>query len=199
MDLHFQPVFSARGQRLLGAEALLRWEHPEHGLISPDRFIDIAERCGQMLRIGEWVLRRGLEQLQAWRAAGFEIGTIMVNVSSVQCQHNDFMARIRAIADAFPPAIVQAITLEITESLYLGNPEMARNLLLGLRDIGFRWSSLRDALSVARPLQKASTAPPSCWRPSSMPSRQARVGQSEPSPRSWLTASSASLDCAWSQ
>ncbi|REN20331.1 EAL domain-containing protein, partial [Mycobacterium tuberculosis] len=82
--LHYQPKFQANGQSLIGAEALVRWQHPELGLLSPDAFIPIAERSGLILAIGDWVLDHACAQLRHWHDAGHPDWTMAVNLSPLQ-------------------------------------------------------------------------------------------------------------------
>lgn len=136
--LHFQPVFAAVDRQPVGAEALLRWQHAEDGLVYPDRFIAVAERSGLIVPLGEWVLRSALAQLECWERMGFGDLGVMVNVSTVQCRHEGFRQRMADIAASVPPQRLRRVTLEITESLYLGATHWARSMLSELRDLGFR-------------------------------------------------------------
>src|SRR3989344_5709599 len=85
--LHYQPQVNLRTGKIIGAEALLRWQHPEMGLIPPLDFIPLAEETGLIIPIGEWVLRTACRQAQAWRDAGFRDLQIAVNLSGRQFQH----------------------------------------------------------------------------------------------------------------
>jgi len=135
--LHYQPIFCARSGQLLSVEALVRWERPGVGLVMPDGFIDIAERYGHMVPLGDWVLRAATHQWLDWRRQGLSLGGIAVNVSTEQCRDPAFLGRMREAAQGFGAQAVAAVSLEITESLYLGDPEHARALLVELRKLGF--------------------------------------------------------------
>jgi diguanylate cyclase (GGDEF)-like protein len=115
--LHFQPQRDLHSGRVLAAEALVRWQHPERGLLGPGTFIGVAEECGLIDAIGGWVLESACEQLAAWRAAGHDLACISVNVSIRQLQQPDFAQRVpRVLArHGLAPG---ALELEVTESLF---------------------------------------------------------------------------------
>jgi diguanylate cyclase (GGDEF)-like protein len=116
--LTYQPEFSQRTGQLVGCEALIRWDHPEFGRLSPARFIPLAEKSGLIVPIGEWVIREAARQYVAWRAAGVDVCPISVNVSAVQLTQGDFPAVInKALADTGAPP--HAIRIELTESVLL--------------------------------------------------------------------------------
>ena len=94
--LHYQPKFPAADAPASGAEALLRWQHPELGLLAPDVFIPIAERSGLILPIGDWVLDRACAQLRAWHDAGHRGWTMAVNLSPLQFASPTLLASVRA-------------------------------------------------------------------------------------------------------
>lgn len=130
----YQPqVVSATG-RVIGAEALLRWTHPELGQIAPDRFIPLAEELGLIEAIGEWVLGAACRQALAWQSAG-EALRVAVNVSVRQFRSVDFPARVAAILEetGLAPSMLE---LEITESMLMGNVEQAEEILNGLKQLG---------------------------------------------------------------
>src|SRR5437764_14663282 len=87
LELHYQPILESHAQRVVGLEALLRWNHPERGLLYPEDFLASAESSPVMLSLGEWVFDRACEDLRAWRASGVPIGAVSVNVSPRQLQH----------------------------------------------------------------------------------------------------------------
>ncbi|MGE5503470.1 MAG: putative bifunctional diguanylate cyclase/phosphodiesterase [Actinomycetota bacterium] len=136
-EVHYQPKISLCEQRMAGMEALVRWRHPEHGMISPVRFIPLAEETGLVVPLGEWVLRQCCRQAAAWRAAGFDPGHIAVNVSARQLVLPDFADRVAAIMadEGVPP---EAIDLEITETAVMREPERAAEILADLRARGVR-------------------------------------------------------------
>ena len=123
-ELHYQPQFDLRSGAIVGAEALLRWRHPELGYIPPGKFIPVAERSGLINEMGAWVLRRACLDAQAWRAAGLGELRVAVNVSPLQFRRNDIERDVtRTLASSGLPA--QALELELTESLLVAD---ARNI-----------------------------------------------------------------------
>jgi len=103
--LHYQPQLDADGEQLVGVEALLRWKHPEFGFVSPAEFIPLAETSGQIVAIGEWVLRTAVAQLKAWMDAGVPPMAVAVNLSAVQFRHAGLPDAVaRALSDAGLPA-----------------------------------------------------------------------------------------------
>ncbi len=133
--LHYQPRFSANTRRILGFEALLRWNHPAEGLLSPDRFISHAEQSGAIEQLGEWVLRAALSQLQAWTAADQFRGAMAVNLSLRQLYDPEFPAKVRkALADkSIEP---HRLELEVTESMVSHDPAAAAAILRDFRQMG---------------------------------------------------------------
>jgi diguanylate cyclase (GGDEF)-like protein/PAS domain S-box-containing protein len=132
--LHYQPQVTLRGGRLVGIEALLRWQHPEHGLIMPDEFIPLAESSGLIVAIGEWVLRAACAQHKAWQDAGLSIAPVAVNISARQFRP-DFVDTVRrALEDTQLDA--RHLELEITESLLMRNIEATSAALHRLNELG---------------------------------------------------------------
>jgi predicted signal transduction protein with EAL and GGDEF domain len=137
LALHYQPQVEVRSGRIIGAEALLRWEHPQRGYISPASFIPIAEASGLIVPIGEWVLERACAQAAEWRKAGLPPIPIAVNVSGVQFHRHDLCKVVRSKLDAFrvDPSILH---IEITETAIVSARERAIELLGQLRELGVR-------------------------------------------------------------
>ncbi len=135
--LHFQPQVDVASRRIIGAEALVRWDHPHSGLISPLRFIHLAEETGLILPLGEWVLHSACEQFQTWQAQGLPPFTLAVNLSPRQFQQRDLVRQVRAILDAcaMPPHLLE---LEITEGAIMGRGENARDILIALKSLGLK-------------------------------------------------------------
>ncbi|WIM04907.1 MAG: EAL domain-containing protein [Candidatus Nitricoxidivorans perseverans] len=134
--LFYQPQIDGTG-RMAGAEALIRWRHPVHGLVMPDRFIPIAEESGLIVPIGEWVLREVCRQVRAWRTAGLPPFFIAVNLSARQFAQERLAERICGILaemDVEPAAI----ELEITESTVMDRADNAAAVLRDLHERGFR-------------------------------------------------------------
>ena len=99
LQLHYQPQMSMQDGRIIGAEALLRWQHPELGMVSPAEFIPIAESSGQILQIGEWVLRTAAHQMKSWMDSGMAPMIIAVNLSAVQFRHPNLPELVTQILD----------------------------------------------------------------------------------------------------
>ncbi|MBK1642521.1 two-component system response regulator [Chromatium okenii] len=137
--LYYQPQFDTQAGALIGCEALVRWMCPEEGMISPARFIPLAEETGQIVALGEWVLRAACEQGKRWLDAGFPPLFIAVNLSGRQLQQHDLVQRIAAILeDTQLPA--HWLKLELTESMIMGGGEQAVTLLQALKTLGTRLS-----------------------------------------------------------
>jgi diguanylate cyclase (GGDEF)-like protein/PAS domain S-box-containing protein len=135
--VHYQPQIELGSGRLIGAEALVRWRHPEQGLIPPDRFIHLAEDTGLIIELGELVLRAACRQAMEWLADGVPIERIAVNVSAQQVQRSDFVATVRKVlAETGLPA--GHLELEVTETFIMGQAEEGIRALHQLREMGVR-------------------------------------------------------------
>jgi len=136
-ELYYQAIVSLRQHRPDRAEALIRWRHPELGLISPDEFIPLLERSSLIVPVGLWVLRQAAQQLREWRAADSPIQAVSVNVSVVQLVKSEFSADAIEIVSqvGIDPA---HITIEITESVLIDNPQRCIAQLETLRRAGLR-------------------------------------------------------------
>jgi diguanylate cyclase (GGDEF)-like protein len=133
--VHYQPQISGRDWRILGFEALVRWESPEFGLLLPMRFLDVAEDLGLIVDIGNFVIESVCRQARAWLDAGVENFSISINVSSLQMQRPDFVDKIRASLEACRlPA--RHIELELTESMMSGNVERVIGTMRALKSLG---------------------------------------------------------------
>lgn len=133
--LHYQPQVSLVDGDIVGVEALLRWQHPNLGLVSPARFIPVAEQTGLILPIGEWVLRTACRELRTWIEQGLPLARIAVNVSSRQFRDEGLAHTILAILEetGLDPKYLE---LEITESLLIECDARARETLVELKDAG---------------------------------------------------------------
>ncbi len=138
-SLSYQPQLSLDTNRIVGFEALIRWKHPQFGDILPDEFIPIAESNGQIIPIGEWVLKTAVRQLKSWRNSGFCDFTVSVNLSAVQFRHPRLPERVMNILDeaGVPPEYLQ---LELTEGVAMENPLAAITVIDELRKKGIRIS-----------------------------------------------------------
>ena len=133
--LHYQPKLDIVSGNVTGAEALLRWQHPDSGLTPPDKFIPILEETGLILPVGEWVLRTACEQIKTWHALGLDTLSVAVNLSARQFRQKDLAAMIiRILDDSGLPA--SALELEVTESLMMENTDSSIATLAQLKDRG---------------------------------------------------------------
>ncbi len=133
--LHYQPKVSAQTGKLRGAEALLRWRHPERGLVSPGEFIPILEETGLIVPVGLWVLEAACEQMRNWAHSGLDVHCISINLSARQFQQLHFDAHMRRIIESSGlPA--GKIELEITESMLMHDPTQAIETLTLLKQLG---------------------------------------------------------------
>jgi EAL domain-containing protein (putative c-di-GMP-specific phosphodiesterase class I) len=132
-ELHYQPLIDLRSEAVLGFEALVRWRHPERGLVSPLEFIPLAEEIGLIVPIGEWVLREACTEAAAWP----DDIVIAVNVSPAQFAGKDFLPSIvRALSSA--GLLARRLELEVTESILLQDSESNLSTLHRLRALGVR-------------------------------------------------------------
>jgi diguanylate cyclase (GGDEF)-like protein/PAS domain S-box-containing protein len=135
MFLVYQPQMDVATGRIIGLEALLRWQHPELGLVPPDKFIRIAENSGLIVPIGEWVLRTACGQAQKWQDDGLSAVSVAVNVSAVQFRQQgfcDLVGRVLQETGLSP----QYLELELTESLLLANADVTLSVLKELKSMG---------------------------------------------------------------
>jgi diguanylate cyclase (GGDEF)-like protein len=137
--LHYQPQIQFGDGALIGAEALIRWRHPERGLMPPMKFIPVAEKSGQIVEIGAWVLQEACKQAAAWREAGLGDITISVNVSPVQFRRGSIeTAVMQALDESGLPA--RLLELELTESLFIEDSSGLSDSLHRLRLLGVSFS-----------------------------------------------------------
>ncbi len=138
-SISYQPIFDSFTQRVVNAEALVRWNHPQHGLILPTQFIDLAEETGLIVPIGEWVLRESCNQLNKWHAAGYKSLKISVNFSARQFQQADLSSMVRdaLVQTDLDPA---SLYIEITESRSFSQLEKFETMLWELRGLGVKIS-----------------------------------------------------------
>ncbi|MCX5964897.1 MAG: EAL domain-containing protein [Cyanobacteria bacterium] len=137
--LHYQPQINAQTGKVVGVEALIRWQHPECGMISPAEFIPIAEQTGFIMPLGEWVLRRACQQLkklQAERLANFKLA---VNISAYQFTQENFVQHVNDIiaSENFDPDLLE---LELTETVFIQDIELVKNKINELKNYGIKVS-----------------------------------------------------------
>jgi diguanylate cyclase (GGDEF)-like protein/PAS domain S-box-containing protein len=173
--VHYQPKINLRTGEISGAEALIRWTHPTRGSVSPAQFIPVAEDCGLILPIGNWVLREACKQARTWMDAGLPLGTMGVNISAMEFRNENFLEGVFAILKdtGLDPT---SLELELTESVLMKHPESTASVLQALRakgvqvavdDFGTGYSSLSylqkfsiDALKIDQSfVRRITTAP----------------------------------------
>ncbi|MBP6497953.1 MAG: bifunctional diguanylate cyclase/phosphodiesterase [Campylobacteraceae bacterium] len=139
LSLHYQPQIELESGKIVGIEALLRWTHPELGSISPGEFIPIAEESGQILLLGEWVLRTAAMRMKQWINMGFPPMSVAVNLSAVQFHHENLSNLVSTIIDEvqLPPWYLE---LELTESVAAQDPLKAIEIMNKLSQKGIRLS-----------------------------------------------------------
>jgi diguanylate cyclase (GGDEF)-like protein/PAS domain S-box-containing protein len=137
--LHYQPIVDLASGRWVGTEALVRWQHPQRGLVPPDTFIPLAEESRLILPLGDWVMQAACDQLRRWRDEGLDHLRMSVNLSMRQLQQKDLARGVEAALDrSGVPA--NALELEITESVAMHNVDLTKSVLRALRDMGVRIS-----------------------------------------------------------
>jgi diguanylate cyclase (GGDEF)-like protein/PAS domain S-box-containing protein len=173
--LHYQPIVNLRTGEITGAEALIRWTHPTRGPVSPAQFIPVAEDCGLILPIGNWVLREACKQARAWVDSGLPRGTIAVNISAIEFRDERFLEGVFGILKdtGLDP---RSLELELTESVLMKRAESTESILKALRargvqvavdDFGTGYSSLSylrrfpiDALKIDQSFVRQITTAP---------------------------------------
>ena len=135
--VHYQPKINLLSGTIVGVEALIRWQHPEQGLLLPAQFLFIAEECGLILPIGRWVLREACLQAQAWRHAGLPPITVAINTSGLEFRAKDFLENIRATLKdtCLEPRYLE---LELTENVLMRDAESTVAVLHALADLGVK-------------------------------------------------------------
>jgi diguanylate cyclase (GGDEF)-like protein/PAS domain S-box-containing protein len=135
--LHYQPQVELESGRVVGAEALIRWRHPDKGMVPPGRFIPLAEETGLIVPLDEWVMKEACRQTVAWRAAGLPLQSISVNLSGLQFRQTDLVDRVRnTLAESgLPP---ECLELELTESILVHDVDTVLSTVNQLKEIGVK-------------------------------------------------------------
>ncbi|BBN52094.1 hypothetical protein TRE132_02190 [Pseudomonas chlororaphis subsp. aurantiaca] len=137
LRVFYQPVHDLASSRLVGVEALVRWEHPQRGLVPPGEFIPIAERTGLIAEIDAWVMQQACRQMCQWQAAGMALSFVAVNVSSRLFARRELYQQVAQVLHdtGLDPAYLE---LEVTESAVMEDPEVALEQMHRLRELGLR-------------------------------------------------------------
>jgi diguanylate cyclase (GGDEF)-like protein/PAS domain S-box-containing protein len=139
LRLYYQPKLDMRRGRIIGMEALLRWDHPQRGVIGPMEFLPIVEHSDVIVDIGEWVIREALRQLQSWRAFDPR-WVISVNIAARHFQRPDFVERLKTILSGFPDVPPHMLELEILESSALSDIGHVRSIMLDCQKLGISFA-----------------------------------------------------------
>jgi len=137
--LVYQPQMSLARNEISGFEALIRWRHPTMGVLSPNQFIEIAEACGLILPIGEWVLKTACAQARKWQEAGVFTGSMAVNVSAVQISGSGLVPLIKKVLEE-TGLLANHLELELTESLLLSYADMTSSVIRELSNLGVKFA-----------------------------------------------------------
>ncbi|WP_227869183.1 putative bifunctional diguanylate cyclase/phosphodiesterase [Nitrosospira lacus] len=137
--LYYQPKINVHSNRIIGVEALIRWQHPQWGLVPSSQFVPIAEDCGLILPIGRWVLREACLQARTWRQAGLPPITVAVNISALEFNAPDFLKNVRMTLEetGLKPHYLE---LELTESVLMQDRELTDSVLHALANLGVKLS-----------------------------------------------------------
>jgi diguanylate cyclase (GGDEF)-like protein/PAS domain S-box-containing protein len=137
LRVYYQPVHDFKTSRLVGVEALVRWEHPQRGLVSPAEFIPIAERTGLIAEIDAWVMRQACQQMCEWQRSGVVLSFVAVNVSSRLFARRELYQQVAQVLreTGLAPACLE---IEVTESAVMDDPEVALEQMHRLRELGVR-------------------------------------------------------------
>ncbi|MEB3887179.1 EAL domain-containing protein [Lyngbya sp. CCY1209] len=138
LRLHYQPIVCLQTRRIVGAEALVRWQHPTRGFISPSQFIPVAEETGLISALGEWVLRQACLEVRQWRAlAPASAPFVSVNLATQQLNHPQIVETVRGLLETTgcPP---EAVKFELTESAIASDAEIAVTTLKQIKDLGIQ-------------------------------------------------------------
>jgi diguanylate cyclase (GGDEF)-like protein/PAS domain S-box-containing protein len=135
--LHYQPKIDLATGRMIGAEALLRWRHPQHGMVKPQRFVPIAEESGLIVPIGQWVLLEACRQAREWQESGLRPVPVAVNISALEFRSKGFLQRVRSILreTRLDPRLLE---LELTESVLMESLASTAEMLRELKSMGLR-------------------------------------------------------------
>jgi EAL domain-containing protein (putative c-di-GMP-specific phosphodiesterase class I) len=135
--LHYQPKIRLQDYRVVGLESLIRWQHPDHGLIFPLDFIEIAEETGLIVDLGTWVITSVCRQLDSWRALGMDLVPVAVNVSPLELKTETFVDRFLTILEQYDIAL-EFIEIEVTENAFIDDREIVIRNLQALFDRGVK-------------------------------------------------------------
>jgi EAL domain-containing protein (putative c-di-GMP-specific phosphodiesterase class I) len=133
--LHYQPYWDITTKKMVGMEALIRWQSKDKGLVPPGKFIPVLEDTGMIIEVGDWILREAMRQVKEWQNNGYPVVPISVNMSLVQFRQKDLDKKVKKIMGeyGFSPSL---LTLEITESAFMQDIEFTKSVLIAMKEIG---------------------------------------------------------------
>ena len=137
--LFYQPKVDMRQGKVLGVEALLRWKHPQHGVIAPAQFLPLIEHTGLSARLGDWVLQQGIEQLAAWQRQGLDM-TVSVNISARHLQEPLFAKRLAGLLARHTTPVGHRLVIEVLETAALADVDYTCALMQECRELGVRFA-----------------------------------------------------------
>ena len=137
--LHYQPKVNMHSGQVIGAEALIRWQHPEKGLLAPAAFLPVIDDHPLSVEVGEWVINTALQQIEAWRATGLKM-PVSVNIGARQLQQANFVARLQSILDQHPHVTPTHLVLEVLETSALADMEQVSQVIEACRQMGVRFA-----------------------------------------------------------
>ncbi len=137
--LHYQPKVNMHSGQVIGAEALIRWQHPEKGLLAPNAFLPVIEDHPLAVDVGEWVIDAALTQIERWRAVGVDL-PVSVNIGARQLQQDDFLHRLKTILAKHPQVDPKYLELEVLETSALGNMEQVSQVIEDCAKIGVQFA-----------------------------------------------------------
>ena len=128
--LHYQPYWDINTKKMVGMEALIRWQSKDKGLVPPGKFIPVLEDTGMIIEVGEWILREAMRQVKEWQNNGYPVVPVSVNLSLIQFRQKDLAEMVKRIMGEFGfyPSL---LTLEITESAFMQDIEFTNSVLTG--------------------------------------------------------------------
>jgi diguanylate cyclase (GGDEF)-like protein/PAS domain S-box-containing protein len=137
--LHYQPKVNMRSGQVVGAEALIRWQHPEKGLLAPNTFLPAIEDHALGIKVGEWVIDTALTQIEVWRTSGMDL-PVSVNIGALQLQQVDFVQRLKAILARHPQVDPSSLELEVLETSALSDIEQVSQVIEDCAQIGVKFA-----------------------------------------------------------
>jgi diguanylate cyclase (GGDEF)-like protein len=138
-ELHYQPKVELPGNRIIGLEALIRWQHPQRGLIHPEKFIEVAERMGLISVIGDWTLHEACRQIVRWQQMGIEAPRVSVNLSAIQIHREDLLAKVQDLLHTYQLQ-PESLEIEIVEGVLVEDLAATSTKLTAVRDLGVQIS-----------------------------------------------------------